>query len=124
MTNSAARKRPLRPKSLGVEIVEVLQRDIIGGKLKPGQRLVERELIRRFGISSIPIREALQELQNRGLAVKRHNCGCSVVHLSRVEVARICELRRVLEPQVVEWAAARITKEGAARLELPCRELE
>jgi DNA-binding GntR family transcriptional regulator len=97
MTNSTARKRPLRPKSLGVEIVVALQRDIIGGKLKPGQRLVERELIRRFGVSSIPIREALQELQNRGLAVKRHNCGCSVIHLNRVEVARICELRRVLE---------------------------
>jgi DNA-binding GntR family transcriptional regulator len=116
VTNSAARKRPLRPKSLGVEIVAALQRDIISGKLKPGQRLVERELIRRFGVSSIPIREALQELQNRGLAVKRHNCGCSVIHLSRVEVARICELRRVLEPKVMEWAAARITAEAAKRL--------
>ena len=124
MTTRAAQRRPPRPKPLGVEIVEVLQREIIGGKFKPGQRLVERELIHRFGISSIPIREALQELQNRGLAVKRHNCGCSVVHLSRVEVARICELRRVLEPQVMEWAASRITKEGAARLELQFRELE
>jgi len=124
MTTPAVQQRPPRPKPLGVEIVAVLQREIIGGKFKPGQRLVERELIHRFGISSIPIREALQELQNRGLAVKRHNCGCSVVHLSRVEVARICELRRVLEPQVMEWAASRITEDGAERLELQFRELE
>jgi DNA-binding GntR family transcriptional regulator len=124
MTTPAVQQRPPRPKPLGVEIVEALQREIIGGKFKPGQRLVERELIRRFRVSSIPIREALQELQNRGLAVKRHNCGCSVVHFSRVEVARICELRRVLEPQVMEWAARRITKEGAQRLELQLRELE
>ena len=113
----------LRHKSLGVEIVEILQREIIGGRFRPGQRLVERELIRHFGVSSIPIREALQELQNRGLAVKRHNCGCSVIHLTRVEAARICELRRVLEPQVVEWAAARITSDAGERLRLQFKEL-
>src|SRR5436190_21245666 len=54
-------------KSLGEEIVDELQREIIRGGFRPGQRLVERELIRRFGVSSIPVREALQELENRGL---------------------------------------------------------
>ena len=107
---------PIRPKSLGEEIVEVLQRDIISGKFHPGQRLVERELIRRFGVSSIPVREALLELENRGLVVKRHNCGCSVLRLSPKEAARICELRRVLEPKVMEWAAVRITPTAASVL--------
>ena len=46
---------PLHPKSLGEEIVEVLQREIIAGDFRPGQRLVEREMIKRFGVSSIPI---------------------------------------------------------------------
>jgi DNA-binding GntR family transcriptional regulator len=107
---------PLQAKSLGEEIVEQLQREIIGGGFRPGQRLVERDLIRRFGVSSIPIREALQELENRGLVVKRHNCGCSVVQLTPTEVTRICELRRVLEPKVMEWAAVRITRAGVERL--------
>jgi DNA-binding GntR family transcriptional regulator len=98
------------------EIVEIVQRDIIAGHFRPGQRLVERELIQRFGVSSIPIREALQELENRGLVVRRHNCGCSVIQLSAREAARICELRRVLEPKVMEWAAERITPEAAAAL--------
>src|SRR5882757_6649847 len=93
--------RSIQPKSLGEEIVEVLQREIIGGDFRPGQRLVERELIKRFGVSSIPVREALQELENRGLVVRRHNCGCSVIQLTPREAARICELRRVLEPKVV-----------------------
>ena len=99
---------PSRPKSLAQDIVGVLQRDIIGGGYRPGQRLVERELIRRFGVSSIPIREALLELEVRGLVVRRHNCGCSVIQLTPSEAARICELRRVLEPKVTEWAAERI----------------
>src|SRR5580765_167519 len=107
---------PIHPKSLGEEIVEVLQREIIAGGFRPGQRLVERELIKRFGVSSIPIREALQELENRGLVVKRHNCGCSVVQLTPTELGRICELRRVLEPKVMEWAAARITPAMVDRL--------
>jgi DNA-binding GntR family transcriptional regulator len=103
-------------KSLGEEIVEVLQREIIGGKFRPGQRLVERELIGQFGVSSIPIREALQELESRGLVIRRRNCGCSVVKLTPKEAARICELRRVIEPKVMEWAADRITPEAAKQL--------
>ena len=109
-------KHVAQRKSLGEEIVDVLQRDIIGGKFLPGQRLVERELTAKFGVSSIPIREALQELENRGLVVRRRNCGCSVVQLTPKEAARICELRRIIEPKMMEWAAERITPEVAKQL--------
>ncbi len=115
---------PLRSKPLGVEIAGILQSEIIGGEFQPGQRLVERELTARFGASSIPIREALQELENRGLIVRRHNRGCTVVQLSQKEAIRICELRRTIEPKVMEWAAARITPAGAARLRRQFKRLE
>jgi DNA-binding GntR family transcriptional regulator len=114
----------IQQKPLSDEIVEVLQRDIIGGVLRPGQRLVERELIRRFGVSSIPVREALLELEARGLVVKRHNIGCSVIQLSATEAARICQLRRVLEPKVMEWAAERITPQAIDTLGSQFRKLE
>jgi len=106
----------IQSKSLREEIVDLIQREIIAGHFHPGQRLRERELVQRFRVSSIPIREALQELENRGLVTRRHNCGCSVIKLTQREAARICELRRVLEPKVMEWAAARITPEAAAAL--------
>ncbi len=106
----------IRSKSIGEEISRVLQGEIIGGRFKPGQRLVERELTARFGVSSIPVREALQELENRGLIVRRHNRGCTVVQLCRKDAVRICELRRVLEPKVMEWAAERMTEARAALL--------
>ena len=114
----------IQQKPLSDEIVDVLQRDIIGGMLGPGQRLVERELIRRFGVSSIPVREALLELEARGLVVKRHNRGCSVIQLTSTEAARICQLRRVLEPKVMEWAAQRITPEAIAALNLQFQKLK
>jgi DNA-binding GntR family transcriptional regulator len=114
----------IQQKPLSDEIVGILQRDIIGGVLGPGQRLVERELIRRFGVSSIPVREALLELEARGLVVKRHNCGCSVIHLTSTEAERICQLRRVLEPKVMEWAAERIKPEAIDALAVQLGRLE
>jgi DNA-binding GntR family transcriptional regulator len=115
---------PIRPKSLAEEIVEILQREIIAGGFRPGQRLVERELIQRFHVSSIPIREALLELESRGLVTRRHNCGCSVIQLAPEEAARICELRRVLEPRVMEWAAERATDEDIEKLALQLEKIE
>lgn len=110
--------------SLGEEIAEVLQSEIIGGRFAPGQRLVERELIARFGVSSIPVREALRELENRGLIVRRHNRGCTVMQLTAREAARICELRSALEPKVMEWAAKRMTPAFAGRLQNQFERLE
>ena len=101
-----------------------MQQDIITGLFQPGQRVVERELINRFGVSSIPVREALQDLESRGLLVRRVNYGYSVVQLDYTEAMRICELRRLLEPKVVEWAAARITAEGVKELERQLGEMQ
>lgn len=109
-----------RPRSLSQEIVGVLERAIIAGTYEPGQRLVERELTAQFGVSSIPVREALQELENRGLITKRHNYGCAVVQLTPEEAEQICRLRRALEPDVLRWAIERITSEDVAALEEIC----
>lgn len=100
-----------RSRSLREDIAAVLEKAIITGVYQPGQRLVERELTENFGVSSIPVREALQDLEARGLVIKRHNYGCTVVKLSAEDLAHICDLRAVLEPKVVSWAAKNIDKE-------------
>ncbi len=114
----------LQPQSLRNEIVRAVQRDIILGVFQPGQRVIERELIARFGVSSILIREALQDLEYRGLVVRRPNRGCTIVDLTPLEAARICELRRALEPQVMTWAAERITEESVADIEQQLQKVE
>ncbi len=126
MSNSAnpASDRVIRTRSLRDEVVVQLQQEIIIGVFAPGQRMVERELIERFGISSIPVREALQDLESRGLLVRRVNHGYSVVQLTYPEALRICEMRRVLEPKMMEWAAERITPEGVAELDRHLKVME
>jgi len=116
--------RLLRPRSLREDLVHHLQQDILTGVFQPGQRVVERELIARFGVSSIPVREALQDLESRGLLVRRINHGYSVVELTYKEARRICEFRRLLEPKLVEWATERITPEGMEELDRQLGEID
>ena len=53
------------------EIVRKLEREILLGRLMPGQRLDERSLSEQFQVSRTPVREALQRLSASGLATLR-----------------------------------------------------
>lgn len=99
-------------KSIPQAIATALQRQIISGERQPGERLVERVIAEEFAVSAIPVREALQLLEQRGLVRRRAHRGCSVIDLSAEELERICELRDVLEPKVIAWAAERIDSNG------------
>lgn len=117
--------RPLIvPRSIPEEIAAVLQAEIISGGYAAGERLVERAVAERFAVSAIPVREALQQLERRGLVRRRAHHGCSVVQLSPRELESLCELREVLEPAVVGWAAERADAEALRPLEERLRLLE
>lgn len=112
------------PLLLAEKIAKELQADIVARRVAPGARLVERTLAQRFGVSSIPVREALQFLEGRGLAVKRPNRGYTVVELSTVELAQMAELRDLIEPKLMEWAAERCDETGVTKLRWQLRCLE
>ncbi len=107
----------IKARTLRDEIIEALQQAIILGERQPGEPLVERELAEQFGVSSIPVREALQELENRGLVVKRPNYSCCVIALTPDELNQMFELRALLEPPVMAWAAERMTQKEATGLQ-------
>jgi DNA-binding GntR family transcriptional regulator len=110
--NTAKLIRQMPQVSIAETIANTIEAEIISGKRTPGERLVEREIATHFQVSSIPVREALQILETRGLVIKRINRGCSVIELTPEEMAQMCELRDWLEPKVMEWAACRRTDEG------------
>ena len=102
--------------SIAESIANTIEGEIISGTYSPGERLVERQIGLRFRVSSIPVREALQILETRGLVTKQLNRGCSVIDLSVEEMAQMCELRDWLEPKVMECAACRRTEAGLMEL--------
>jgi DNA-binding GntR family transcriptional regulator len=91
---------PPRPLQVD-EIARALHEDIIFGRLAPGARLVEDQLMARFRATRHFTRQALNELERLGIAVRERNKGVSVRVLKPNEVRQIYEVRELLQRQAV-----------------------
>jgi GntR family transcriptional repressor for pyruvate dehydrogenase complex len=121
------------PRRLSDTIAAALERRILEGALRPGDRLPsERELAAELGVSRPSLREAIQKLLSRGLLNSYQGGGTFVTegltsgffspwqHLleTRAEVRdNVLELRRALGTQAAEWAAARRSAADMALLQ-------
>lgn len=94
-----------------------LQKDILTGKLKPGEKLTEQNLCRLYGVSRTPVREALRQLEADGLVENILNRGAFVIGMTEQDYEDMFELRKVYEIQAVKWAIERITEEEMDKLE-------
>ena len=93
------------------EIVhERLHRDIITGKLRPGQRIVISELAKEFGFSEIPIREAIRSLETAGLVRFTPHVGAVVSEFNDKEFLEIYIIRIELEALATRLAVEHITE--------------
>jgi DNA-binding GntR family transcriptional regulator len=79
------------------QVSDLLRREIVSMRLQPGQRLVERELIERIGVSRTTVREALRELAAEGLVTTIPQKGAIVAIPSPKEAAEVYEVRALLE---------------------------
>jgi DNA-binding GntR family transcriptional regulator len=78
------------------QVLEYLRQAIISGRLAPGARLVERELIEMMDVSRTVIREALRQLESEGLVATIANKGPVVRDLSAGEARDLYAIREVL----------------------------
>ncbi|HWM71258.1 MAG TPA: GntR family transcriptional regulator [Steroidobacteraceae bacterium] len=109
--------RPLpTPSTLKSHIYQGLREAIVSGRYRPGDRLNESKIAREFGISRIPVREALMQLQEHGLVMNHERRGMFVTRLSEEDVQRINSLRVVLEAEALKLCRLKISKQDAARL--------
>jgi DNA-binding GntR family transcriptional regulator len=97
---------PLESSSLVDLAVRRLRAEILSGALRPGERLVEEQLTRRFGTSRAPLREALRLLGQQGLVEHLPRRGVRVVELSGRDITELFGLRDVLEQYAVRRALA------------------
>jgi DNA-binding GntR family transcriptional regulator len=107
----------IKQKSLAEHIVEDLERKIIDGSLKPGQRLIEQTLCDTLGVSRAPVREAFQILENRGFVVREPRKGVSVAKTSLQEAEDIYRIRASLEGLATALAVRKRTPELLAALQ-------
>ncbi|MEH0579989.1 MULTISPECIES: GntR family transcriptional regulator [Streptomyces] len=97
-------------------VLVTLRQEIIAGRLRPGDRLVERELADRFGVSRVPVREAIRALVAEGFVLFETPRRTVVRRLSPTDVKELFELREALEVYAAGLAAARATPEDLADL--------
>ncbi|MGW1077732.1 GntR family transcriptional regulator [Streptomyces sp. NPDC002537] len=84
--------------------------DIVSGALPPGSRLIEELLARRYGVSRVPVREALRTLASEGFVTTRRHAGACVAEPTEQEAADLLDVRALLEPLGAARAAQRRTE--------------
>jgi DNA-binding GntR family transcriptional regulator len=88
---------PRETISLRSKVIEHLRDAIVDGRLRPGQKLVERELCSFLDVSRTLLREVLQHLQAEGLITSKVHKGPSVAIIGAEEVGELYEVREVME---------------------------
>lgn len=99
------------------QVFDGLRQAIISGRLQPGQRLTEKDLMGMMNVSRTVIREALRQLETEGLVALVANRGPIVRELTKEEANDLYRMRSVLE-----GFAARLFTENASEAEI--RKLE
>lgn len=89
-------------------LVEGLRQGILNSRYAPGQRLIEADLTRDFGVSRGPLREAFRRLSAEGLLQMVQNRGAVVRRLSYRETIELFQIRTSLEGLAVRLAASAI----------------
>lgn len=97
-------------------VVRAIREDLIRGVHRPGQRLTEEAMAARYGVSRVPVREALRALEAEGFLASRPYAGIAVVELSDDEAEDLLEIRGLLEPLGAGRAALRRTPEQVGRM--------
>lgn len=88
---------------------DILEAAIRSGELLPSQRLVEQELMERYGLSRASIRVALVRLEQDGVVVRPRNRGAHVRSVSADEALEILQVRAALDGLAARYAAIRAT---------------
>lgn len=90
-------------------VVEYLRREILAGTLKPGDRIRQEAIAHQMGTSRIPVREALNRLQNEGLVTLTSHVGARVAQLDLAELDEVYRIRERLEPLAIARSTPGLT---------------
>ncbi|MHC1760112.1 MAG: GntR family transcriptional regulator [Negativicutes bacterium] len=108
---------PISPMTKSASIYQELKRKILEGVLEPGTHLIIKQISSEYGISDIPVREALKELNAEGLVETVPHVGSKVASFSQKNIKDMLEMRECLEPFAAELAVDNAGPEVLAQLE-------
>src|SRR5450759_4499370 len=86
--------------------------EILSGRLRPGERLLEARLSKELGVSQATVNVALQDLHNQGLVTKLLNRSTNVSRYTLADIEKLFVVRLLLEPAAVAALSANWSKEA------------
>ena len=101
-------------------VFNTLRQEILTGKLKPGERLMEIHLANKLGVSRTPIREAIRKLELEGLVIMIPRRGAEVAQISWKILKDVLEVRSALDALAIELACERMGQEELELLYKAC----
>ncbi|WP_031409539.1 GntR family transcriptional regulator [Thiomonas sp. FB-Cd] len=115
--NSPAASSRLTTTTVAGAAADALRHRIVSGELPEGFQLKQNALAAELGISRIPVREALVQLEGEGLVSIVPRKGAIVSELSIAEIAELFDLRGLLEPILLKKSARKLTGADFAQLD-------
>ncbi|WP_420963088.1 GntR family transcriptional regulator [Brucella sp. IR073] len=110
-------KPSLKHRTLSGALLEEIRQGILSGRYEAGTQLRQEALAEAYGVSRIPIREALFQLEAEGLVKILPQKGVVVSELSRTEIDDVFALRILLEPRLLAGSAPKLNESDFARIE-------
>jgi len=109
MTKSKESGRAQGGGSLGSQVFERLESDILCRRIAPGESLNEQKLSEQLGVSRTPVREAIRMLEQAGLVEVTPHRGAVVLGISDRDLKDIYTIRMYVEGLAARWAAQHMT---------------
>jgi DNA-binding GntR family transcriptional regulator len=106
----------IKVSTVNHEVYDRLRRWISSGSLPPGTKISIRSIADSFGVSTMPVREALRMLQAQGFVLFERR-SVTVTHLSKDQVTQLFRIRLRLEQLASEWAIGQLSDDDIADLE-------
>jgi DNA-binding GntR family transcriptional regulator len=92
-------------------VTVLLRRALLAGEIKPGERIKVSELERAFGVSHIPIREAVRRLETEGLIVAEPQRTAVAAGVDSEDLRGLYDLRRIVECEVIHRSVESMSEE-------------
>lgn len=111
-------------ETVHMKVVRILRQAILKGEIAPGSRLVQEDIAKSLGVSRMPVREALKELEMEGLVINEPHRGAVVKSFNVEEIEEIYALRSYFEKIAVEKSVPMIGEKDMESLEALVTKME
>ncbi len=103
-------------RSVGVMAYDIIRDAILSGALLPGQKLRQETLAELIGVSRVPVRSALIQLEADGLVELQDRRGAVVKSVSVEQAREVYDIRTLLELEALRRSMAHMTPERLTRI--------